>query len=110
MVVRLLITDRWLDPLATAHDAAESGTGLRAPADGPLLGAAEALLWCDAAVPTCALISGRRVPFDAAAGVLVQTVERHLRDLRTRLSRTCADSEFRRSSTLTRELPPTGEC
>ena len=46
MVLRLLITDRWLDPLATAHKAADGGTGLRALADGPVLSAAEALLWC----------------------------------------------------------------
>ena len=46
MVLRLLITDRWLDPLATAHEAADGGTGLQAPADGPVLTAPEALLWC----------------------------------------------------------------
>ena len=46
MVLRLLITDRWLDPLVTAHEAAEGATGLRAPAGDPLLSAAEALLWC----------------------------------------------------------------
>ena len=46
MVLRLLITEGWLDPAATAHEAAESCTGLRTLSDRFVISAAEALLWC----------------------------------------------------------------
>lgn len=46
LVVKALISEGDLDPMAAAHEAAATHTGLRAPADTGFLSAADALLWC----------------------------------------------------------------
>lgn len=43
--MRALIAEGELDPIATAHAAAESDTGLRAPAGGDPMSAEDVLLW-----------------------------------------------------------------